>query len=143
MTPSAAATVQFDRAVKTYPGTEEPAINGLSLEVPPGKLTIFIGPSGSGKTTAMRLVNRMIELTSGDVRVDGGSVRDRPASELRRGIGYAIQQIGLFPHLTVAENIGTVPKLLGWDGSRIKARVAELLELVGLEPAMGRRYPAQ
>src|SRR3954469_11831986 len=142
MTPSA-ATVEFDHAAKTYPGTDEPAIHDLSLEVPAGKLTIFIGPSGSGKTTAMRLVNRMIELTSGDVRVDGVSVRDRPASDLRRGIGYAIQQIGLFPHLTVAENIGTVPKLLGWDARRISTRVTELLELVGLDQAMGKRYPAQ
>jgi osmoprotectant transport system ATP-binding protein len=91
----------------------------------------------------MRLVNRMIELTSGDVRIDGVSVRDRPAAELRRGIGYAIQQIGLFPHLTVAENIGTVPKLLGWDGKRIDARVRELLDVVGLEQPMGKRYPAQ
>jgi osmoprotectant transport system ATP-binding protein len=141
-TPSA-ATVEFDHAAKSYPGTDEPAIQDLTLEVPPGKLTIFIGPSGSGKTTAMRLVNRMLELTSGDVRVDGVSVRDRPPAELRRGIGYAIQQIGLFPHQTVAENIATVPKLLGWDARRVKDRVAELLDVVGLEPAMGRRYPAQ
>jgi osmoprotectant transport system ATP-binding protein len=143
VSPASAATVEFDHAAKSYPGTDEPAIRDLSLEVPPGKLTIFIGPSGSGKTTAMRLVNRMIELTSGDVRVDGVSVRDRPAAELRRGIGYAIQQIGLFPHLTVAENIGTVPKLLGWDHRRVSARVSELLDLVGLEQAMGKRYPAQ
>ncbi len=141
-TPSA-ATVEFDHAAKIYPGTDEPAIQDLTLEVPPGKLTIFIGPSGSGKTTAMRLVNRMLELTSGDVRVDGVSVRDRPAAELRRGIGYAIQQIGLFPHQTVAENIATVPKLLVWDARRVKDRVAELLDIVGLEPVMGRRYPAQ
>jgi osmoprotectant transport system ATP-binding protein len=138
-----AATVAFDHAAKTYPGTGEPAIQDLSLEVPAGKLTIFIGPSGSGKTTAMRLVNRMIELTSGDVRVDGVSVRDQSPADLRRGIGYAIQQIGLFPHQTVAENIATVPKLLGWDGKRVKQRVEELLELVGLEPPMGKRYPAQ
>src|SRR4051812_18701347 len=140
---TSAATVEFDRAAKSYPGTDAPAIRDLSLEVPAGKLTIFIGPSGSGKTTAMRLVNRMIDLTSGDVRVDGVSVRDRPAAELRRGIGYAIQQIGLFPHLTVAENIGTVPKLLGWEHRRIAARTTELLDIVGLEPAMGKRYPAQ
>src|SRR3954453_974358 len=139
----AAATVEFDHVAKVYPGTDEPAIRDLSLEVPAGKLTIFIGPSGSGKTTAMRLVNRMIDLTSGDVRVDGVSVRDRPAAELRRGIGYAIQQIGLFPHLTVAENIATVPKLLGWDHRRADARVTELLDVVGLEQAMGKRYPAQ
>jgi osmoprotectant transport system ATP-binding protein len=138
-----AATVEFDHAAKSYPGTDEPAIRDLSLEVPPGKLTIFIGPSGSGKTTAMRLVNRMLELTSGDVRVDGVSVRDRPAAQLRRSMGYAIQQIGLFPHQTVAENIATVPKLLGWDARRVDGRVQELLEIVGLEQAMGKRYPAQ
>jgi osmoprotectant transport system ATP-binding protein len=140
---TSAATVEFDHAAKTYPGTDEPAIRDLSLEVPPGKLTIFIGPSGSGKTTAMRLVNRMLELSSGDVRVDGVSVRDRPAAELRRSIGYAIQQIGLFPHQTVAENIATVPKLQGWDAKRVRARVDELLELTGLEAGMARRYPAQ
>jgi osmoprotectant transport system ATP-binding protein len=138
-----AATVEFDHVAKTYPGTDEPAIQDLSLDVPAGKLTILIGPSGSGKTTAMRLVNRMIELTSGDVRIDGVSVRDRDPADLRRGIGYAIQQIGLFPHLTVAENIATVPKLLGWDHRRADARVAELLDVVGLEQAMGKRYPAQ
>ena len=141
--PASAATVEFDHASKIYPGTDEPAIGDLTLEVPAGKLTIFIGPSGSGKTTAMRLVNRMIELTSGDVRVDGVSVGDQSPAQLRRGIGYAIQQIGLFPHLTVADNIATVPKLLGWDHGRVRSRVAELLELVGLEPAMGKRYPAQ
>ncbi len=140
---TSAATVEFDHAAKTYPGTDEPAIGDLTLEVPAGKLTIFIGPSGSGKTTAMRLVNRMIELTSGDVRVDGVSVRDQSPAQLRRGIGYAIQQIGLFPHLTVADNIATVPKLLGWDHGRVRSRVTELLDLVGLEPAMGKRYPAQ
>jgi osmoprotectant transport system ATP-binding protein len=140
---ASAATVEFDHASKVYPGTDEPAIGDLTLEVPPGELTIFIGPSGSGKTTAMRLVNRMIELTSGDVRVDGVSVRDQSPAQLRRGIGYAIQQIGLFPHLTVADNIATVPKLLGWDHGRIRTRTQELLELVGLEPAMGKRYPAQ
>jgi osmoprotectant transport system ATP-binding protein len=142
MTPSA-ATVEFDRASKRYPGTPDPAIRELTLEVPAGELTILIGPSGCGKTTAMRLVNRMTDLTSGDIRVDGVSIKDRSPAELRRGIGYAIQQIGLFPHLTVAGNIATVPELLGWDAARIRTRTAELLELVGLEPAMGRRYPAQ
>ena len=140
---ASAATVEFEHASKVYPGSDEPAIGDLTLEVPAGELTIFIGPSGSGKTTAMRLVNRMIELTSGDVRVDGVSVRDQSPAQLRRGIGYAIQQIGLFPHLTVADNIATVPKLLGWDHGRVRTRTAELLELVGLEPAMGKRYPAQ
>jgi osmoprotectant transport system ATP-binding protein len=143
MPASAAATVEFDHAAKQYPGTEEYAIRDLTLTIPPGELTIFIGPSGSGKTTAMRLVNRMIELTSGDVLVDGVSVKDRSPAELRRGIGYAIQQIGLFPHQTVAENIATVPKLIGWDDARVKQRVTELLEVIGLEPALAKRYPAQ
>jgi osmoprotectant transport system ATP-binding protein len=141
--PPSAVTVEFDHASKSYPGTDAPAITDLTLEVPAGKLTIFIGPSGSGKTTAMRLVNRMIELTSGDVRVDGVSVTDQTPAQLRRGIGYAIQQIGLFPHQTVAENIATVPKLLGWDGNKVKARTQELLDIVGLEQPMGKRYPAQ
>src|SRR3954466_5307592 len=131
---TSAATVEFDHAAKTYPGTDEPAITDLSLEVPAGKLTIFIGPSGSGKTTAMRLVNRMIELTSGAVRVDGVSVKDQSPADLRRGIGYSIQQIGLFPHQTVAENVATVPRLLGWKKDRIRARVDELLELISLHP---------
>jgi len=142
MSPSA-VTVEFDRVSKTYPGGTEPAIGELSLEIPAGQVCILIGPSGCGKTTAMRLVNRMIDLTSGDIRVGGVSVLDRSPSELRRSMGYAIQQIGLFPHLTVADNIATVPKLLGWDHARIAARTAELLDLVGLEPAMGKRYPAQ
>jgi osmoprotectant transport system ATP-binding protein len=143
MVSSTAATVAFDHVSKTYPGAAEPAIRDLTLEVPAGGICILIGPSGCGKTTAMRLVNRMIDLTSGDVRVDGVSVMDRSPAELRRSMGYAIQQIGLFPHLTVADNIATVPKLLGWDAQRIRLRVADLLELVGLEAEMGGRYPAQ
>jgi osmoprotectant transport system ATP-binding protein len=140
---SSAATVTFDRASKTYPGSDRPAIRELTLEVRAGEVCILIGPSGCGKTTAMRLVNRMIDLTSGDVRVDGVSVTERSPAELRRGMGYAIQQIGLFPHLTVADNVATVPKLLGWDTARVRSRTAELLELVGLEPELGARYPAQ
>jgi osmoprotectant transport system ATP-binding protein len=143
MSESSAATLEFREARKVYDDAEHPAIGSLSFTVEAGELCILVGPSGCGKTTAMRLVNRMIELTSGDVLVDGVSVRERPPAELRRHIGYAIQQIGLFPHQTVAENIAVVPKLLGWDGGRIRTRVTELLELVGLEPAMGPRYPAQ
>ncbi len=116
----------------------------LSLEVPAGEICVLVGPSGCGKTTAMRMVNRMIDITDGDILLDGESVRDRKPAELRRDIGYAIQQIGLFPHLTIADNIATVPKLLGWDKSRIAARVDELLELVSLDPNDTRdRYPAQ
>jgi osmoprotectant transport system ATP-binding protein len=143
MPESAAATLEFHEARKVYDDPEHPAIQSLSFEVGAGELCILVGPSGSGKTTAMRLVNRMIELTSGDVLVDGVSIRDRAPADLRRHIGYAIQQIGLFPHQTVAENIATVPHLLGWDGARIRERTTELLELVGLERTMARRYPAQ
>ncbi len=116
----------------------------LSLEVPAGEICVLVGPSGCGKTTAMRMVNRMIDITDGDILLDGSSVKDRRPAELRRDIGYVIQQIGLFPHLTIAGNIGTVPRLLGWDKQRIAARVDELLELVSLDPAETRdRYPAQ
>ena len=137
-----AATLVFDHVQKRYPGASEPAIHDLSFEVPAGRICVLVGPSGCGKTTAMRLVNRMIELTSGDILLDGRSVRDRDPAELRRGIGYAIQQIGLFPHRTVAENIATVPRLLGWDKARIAARVDELLDLLWLDHDLRDRYPA-
>ncbi len=92
-----AATLEFREATKRYPGQDEPAVNELSLTVPAGEICVLVGPSGCGKTTAMRMVNRMISITSGDILLDGQSVRERPAAELRRGIGYAIQQVGLFP----------------------------------------------
>jgi osmoprotectant transport system ATP-binding protein len=112
--------------------------------VPAGDVCVLVGPSGCGKTTAMRLINRMIPLTSGDILLGGRSVLERRETELRREIGYVIQQIGLFPHLTVADNIATVPKLLGWDAARIKSRVDELLQLIGMDPAdIGPRYPGQ
>jgi osmoprotectant transport system ATP-binding protein len=138
-----ASPVEFRDVVKRYPGQLEPAIESLSFAVPAGEICVLVGPSGCGKTTALRLVNRMIELTAGDILIEGESVRARPAAELRRGIGYVIQQIGLFPHLTVGGNIATVPRLLGWDKRRIASRVEELLELVSLPPEMARRYPAQ
>jgi osmoprotectant transport system ATP-binding protein len=139
-----AATLEFRNATKRYPGQEEPAVDALSLSVPAGEICVLVGPSGCGKTTAMRMVNRMIEITDGDILLDGASVRDRNPAELRRQIGYAIQQIGLFPHLTVADNIATVPKLLGWGKQRIRDRIDELLELVSLDPAETRdRYPSQ
>jgi osmoprotectant transport system ATP-binding protein len=140
----AAATLEFRDATKRYAGQESPAVDGLSLEVPAGEICVLVGPSGCGKTTAMRMVNRMIDITSGDILLDGRSVKERRPAELRREIGYAIQQIGLFPHLSVAGNIATVPRLLGWDKQRIRARVEELLQLVGLDPADTRdRYPGQ
>jgi osmoprotectant transport system ATP-binding protein len=119
-------------------------VDHLSLTVPAGEICVLVGPSGCGKTTAMRMVNRMIDITEGDILLDGQSVRERRPAELRREIGYAIQQIGLFPHLSVADNIATVPRLLGWSKARIHERVDELLELVSLDPAVTRsRYPGQ
>jgi len=135
--------LEFRDVTKRYPGSTEAAVDGLSLEVPAGEICVFVGPSGCGKTTAMRMVNRMIDITSGDILLGGRSVKERKPEELRRNIGYVIQQIGLFPHRTIGENIATVPMLLGWDKTRISARVDELLELVGLPTEMRKRYPGQ
>jgi osmoprotectant transport system ATP-binding protein len=140
---SAAAEIVFDRVSKRYPGREEQALNELSLAISAGEFCVLVGPSGGGKTTALKMVNRLITFDEGDIRIDGRSVRELPAVVLRREIGYVIQQVGLFPHMTVAGNIATVPKLVGWDKARIRARIAELLDLVGLEESDGTRYPAQ
>jgi osmoprotectant transport system ATP-binding protein len=141
-TPSA-APLELRNVRKLYPGAERPAIDDLSLTVPAGEICVLVGPSGCGKTTAMRLVNRMIDLSSGDILLDGGSVLRREPSELRRSIGYVIQQVGLFPHQTIAQNIATVPRLLGWERARTSARVDELLDLVSLDRDLRDRYPAQ
>ncbi|MGI8411262.1 MAG: ABC transporter ATP-binding protein [Solirubrobacteraceae bacterium] len=139
-----AATLELAGVCKRYPGQREPAIADLSLNVAAGEVCVLVGPSGCGKTTAMRLINRMIPLTGGDIRLGGHSVLDREPNELRRQIGYVIQQIGLFPHQTVNDNIAIVPQLLGWDKPRIAARVSELLELIGMDPGeVGPRYPGQ
>jgi osmoprotectant transport system ATP-binding protein len=139
-----AAELELRNVSKRYAGQREPAIHDLSLTVPAGEVCVLVGPSGSGKTTAMRLINRMIALTDGDILLGGRSVLEREPRELRREIGYVIQQVGLFPHLTVGENIATVPRLLGWPKQRIAGRVHELLELIGLDaPDMQDRYPAQ
>jgi osmoprotectant transport system ATP-binding protein len=118
-------------------------VENLSLTIPAGEICVLVGPSGAGKTTAMKLVNRLIELDEGDITIDGTSIRDHDVVELRRRIGYVIQQVGLFPHMTIAENIATVPRLLGWPKQRIRERTAELLDLVGLEQEYAGRYPAQ
>jgi osmoprotectant transport system ATP-binding protein len=141
--PAEAPTVAFRRVTKRYAGAPEPALRELDLEVGRGEICVFVGPSGSGKTTAMRMVNRMVEITEGDILVAGGSVRERSRAELRREMGYVIQQVGLFPHRTVADNIATVPQLLGWERERVKARVEELLELVRIDPSLRARFPAQ
>jgi osmoprotectant transport system ATP-binding protein len=143
MSGATAAEIVFDRATKRYPGRPQPAVTQLSLTIPAGEICVLVGPSGGGKTTAMKMVNRLISITEGDIRIDGASVRSLDLTELRRGIGYVIQQVGLFPHLSVGANIGTVPKLLGWPKRRIRERVAELLELVGLEADDAKRYPGQ
>jgi osmoprotectant transport system ATP-binding protein len=142
-TSSDASAVRYENATKRYGNSSEAAVEQLDLEVPAGEVCVLVGPSGCGKTTAMRLVNRTVELTAGDVLIGGESVRDRDPARLRREIGYVIQQVGLFPHRTIAENIATVPRLLGWKKERIQARTAELIELVGLEAELAGRYPAQ
>ena len=138
-----APSVEFRRVTKRYAGSDAPAISELDLEVSGGEICVLVGPSGSGKTTAMRMVNRMIEINEGDILVGGTSVRERSPAALRREIGYVIQQIGLFPHRTIADNVATVPHLLGWERERIRRRIAELLELVRIDPELGERYPAQ
>ena len=138
-----AAQIVFRDVTKRYPGRRGAAVTNLSLTVEPGEICVLVGPSGAGKTTAMKMVNRLIEPTEGDILVGGRSVRERDPTELRRGIGYVIQHVGLFPHLSVGENVATVPRLLGWERERIRARVAELLELVGLGADDRDRYPAE
>lgn len=124
--------LEWKDASRIY-GTK-PAVESLSLEVEEGELLVLVGPSGCGKTTSLKMINRLVEPSSGMVLVDGRDVASFPAVELRRSIGYVIQQVGLFPHMTVAENVGAVPRLLKWDKARIASRVEELLDLVGLPP---------
>jgi osmoprotectant transport system ATP-binding protein len=140
---SDAAEIVFDHVTKRYAGREQAALDDLTLEIPAGTFCVLVGPSGGGKTTALKMVNRLIPFDLGEIRIDGRSVREIPVVELRRGIGYVIQQIGLFPHMTIGENIGTVPRLLGWERARVRARSTELLELVGLEAGDAKRYPSQ
>ena len=143
---SSAATVAFDHVTKRYSGAATGrlgAVEDLSLEVPAGKICVLVGPSGCGKTTSLKMVNRLIEPTSGRILIDGRDAAARELTELRRSIGYVIQQVGLFPHQTIGENVATVPRLLGWPETRRRERSEELLALVGLDPAYGDRYPAQ
>ena len=141
---SSAAVVTLDHVSKRYGPPDAPlAVSDLSLAIPAGEIVVLVGPSGCGKTTTMKMINRLIEPTSGRITIDGEDVMALPAVELRRRIGYVIQQVGLFPHLTVAENVAVVPRLLRWPEARVRDRVEELLDLVRLEPATYRdRYPA-
>lgn len=138
------ATIELENLTKVYPGTSVPAVDNVSLEIKAGETVIFVGPSGGGKTTLLKMINRLIEPTSGRIRIGGEDVTDMDPVKLRRKIGYAIQSSGLFPHLTVAQNIALVPKMVGWPKARVKARVEEMLDLVGLDPGEFRgRYPRQ
>lgn len=138
---SGQAAIRLAGLTKTYPGTARPAVDHLDLEIPAGEIVALVGPSGCGKTTTLKMINRLIEPSSGTIEIDGQPVGELPVHELRRGIGYVIQHTGLFPHKTVAANIGTVPRLLGWNAGRIRDRVEELVDLIGLERAMLDRYP--
>jgi osmoprotectant transport system ATP-binding protein len=140
---STAAPLEFVSVTKRYPHADAAAIDELSFTVPAGEVCVLVGPSGCGKTTAMRLVNRMIDLTSGDILIDNETIKGRSTTELRRDIGYVIQHVGLFPHLNILKNISVVPKLLGWDRKRMNDRAHELLDLIGLPQEMGTRYPSQ
>ncbi|MCP4436105.1 MAG: betaine/proline/choline family ABC transporter ATP-binding protein [Actinomycetia bacterium] len=136
--------IHLDQVSKTYAGTETPAVEKLSLDIQRGEILVLVGPSGCGKSTTLRLINRMIEPTGGRIIFDGEDVTDVNPDLLRRRIGYVIQQIGLFPHQTIAQNVATVPKMLGWEKSEIGDRVDVLLDMVGLDPAEFRdRYPKE
>jgi osmoprotectant transport system ATP-binding protein len=145
MQEGAGAVVAFEHVTKRYGGPDAPpAVSDLTFTVPAGEICVLVGPSGCGKTTSMKMVNRLIEPTSGRITIGGEDVASLPAVELRRRIGYVIQQVGLFPHLTVGENVAVVPRLLRWPAERIRARTDELLDLIGLEPADYRdRYPSE
>jgi osmoprotectant transport system ATP-binding protein len=134
--------IEFRGVTKRFPeGTV--AVDHLDLVVDAGRITVLVGPSGCGKTTSLRMINRMVEPTEGTITIDGRDIMSADPAALRRGIGYVIQQAGLFPHRTILDNIATVPLLLGWSKARARARAAELMELVGLAPEMAQRYPAQ
>ena len=143
--PSSATEIRFERVSKVFAGDgARPAVDDVSLTIEPGELVVLIGPSGCGKTTLLKLINRLYDPTSGVVYIDGTPSHELPGPHLRRHMGYVIQQGGLFPHYTVAQNVAVVPRLLGWEKRSIDARVDELLERVGLPPADYRaRYPTQ
>jgi osmoprotectant transport system ATP-binding protein len=139
----AGPAIELRAVTKVYPGSDVAAVDELSLDVPVGELVVRVGPSGCGKTTTLRMLNRLEEPTSGEISILGEDIRARPVHELRRQIGYVIQGVGLFPHLSVAENIATVPRLLGWSKDRRNDRVDELVDLVDLDRALLTRYPSE
>ncbi|MGU3434037.1 ABC transporter ATP-binding protein [Actinomycetes bacterium M1A6_2h] len=138
------AEIVLEGVTKSYAGQKAPAVDNVSMTIPAGEVVVLVGPSGCGKTTTMRMINRLIEPTSGRITIGGKDALSIDPNELRRTIGYAIQQSGLFPHMTIAQNVGMVPGLIGWDKKRINARTDEMLDLVGLDPGQYRsRYPRQ
>ncbi|RCK68246.1 ATP-binding cassette domain-containing protein [Desertihabitans brevis] len=138
------AEIVFDRVTKSYSSQGRPAVDSLSLTIPAGQIVMFVGPSGCGKTTSLKMINRLHEPTSGTITINGKDVRGQDPDDLRRQVGYVIQGGSLFPHMTVAQNIGLVPGLLRWDKQRIAERVEELLDLVGLDPVRYRdRFPRE
>ncbi|MFI6489391.1 betaine/proline/choline family ABC transporter ATP-binding protein [Streptomyces sp. NPDC050564] len=143
-TSTTGATIELEHLTKRYPGSRAPAVDSVNMEIKAGELVVFVGPSGCGKSTTLKMINRLIEPTGGRIRIGGEDVTDMDPVKLRRKIGYAIQASGLFPHMTVAQNIALVPKMVGWSKPRIRSRVEEMLDLVGLDPAeFHGRYPRQ
>ena len=135
--------ISLEEVSKKFAGSSDAAVTSLSLEVPEGETVVLVGPSGCGKTTTMKMINRLVEPTSGTIRVDGADVTEQDPVELRRGIGYVIQSIGLLPHRTIRQNIEVVPRLIGWDDRKIDRRVEELLDILELEPTLLTRYPGE
>ncbi|HEY9641718.1 MAG TPA: ABC transporter ATP-binding protein [Coleofasciculaceae cyanobacterium] len=138
------SAIGFDQVSLRFPAASRPAVDQCSCEIAAGELVVILGPSGCGKTTLLKMVNRLYEPTSGKISLNGQDIRQIPVTKLRQQIGYVIQQSGLFPHMTVAQNVAVVPKLLGWSRPRIQERIDELLTLIQLPPQEYRhRYPAQ
>jgi osmoprotectant transport system ATP-binding protein len=135
--------IRLENLSKVFPAQDEPAVDDLSMDIYEGEIVVLVGPSGCGKTTTMKMINRLIEPSSGRIFLQGEDVTNVNSDKLRRRIGYVIQQIGLFPHMTIADNIATVPKMLGWDKKRISDRTDELLETVGIDLSYRDRYPKE
>lgn len=137
------AMIRLENLTKFFSGQNQPAVDHLSMEIPKGEIIVLVGPSGCGKTTTLKMINRLIEPTSGRIFLEGEEVTGVNPDQLRRRMGYVIQQIGLFPHMTIADNIATVPRMLGWDKKSISARVDELLEIIGIDLSYRSRFPKE
>jgi osmoprotectant transport system ATP-binding protein len=140
---TAETMIRLENLSKVFPAQDEPAVEDLSMDIYEGEIVVLVGPSGCGKTTTMKMINRLIEPSSGRIILEGEDVTKVNSDNLRRRIGYVIQQIGLFPHMTIADNIATVPRMLGWDKKRISDRTDELLDTVGIDLSYRDRYPKE